>query len=69
MVLVLLATSQTRITSGRSRYIFFRNSIQGACSERSTPLSFFFFASRWTAMKMPVKYNTAGSMAVSAILP
>ena len=56
-------TRYTRITSGSSRYVFFRSGFTGGSSLRGTPCSPDFFASRCTQMKMPVKYSTAGRIA------
>ncbi len=56
-------TRYTRITSGSSRYVFFKSGFTGGSSLRGTPCSPDFFASRCTQMKMPVKYSTAGRIA------
>ena len=56
-------TRYTRITSGSSRYDFFKSGSTGGSSLRGTPCRPVFFASRCTQMNMPVKYSTAGRMA------
>ena len=66
---MLAVTSHTRITSGSSRYTERCSFQKLGSSLRGMPFSPSFFASRCTAMKMPVKYRMAGRMAHSVTWP
>ena len=66
MVRVPEDTSQISRARGMIRYACLAREDQGTISDLGIPFRPSFFASRWTAMKMPVKYSRAGRMAFTA---
>ena len=68
MEAVLKLTRTMSSTMGSSRYIFETSCLPGTISLREMPFRPSFFASRWTAMKMPAKYRKAGRMALTAMV-
>ena len=68
--MVRVMRKYTSATSGSSRKPLRRKRGQNFGSfSRAMPVRPFFLASRWTIMKMPAKYSTAGKIARTAIYP
>ena len=66
IVYIFVETKITRIINGNNKYIFGNKFFNFGNSSFGIPFKPNFLASRWTAIYIPTKYNTAGKIAFNA---